>query len=80
MKELTLYWRGKFGKLSAHWHPDTIADWRLLQQLMNEAGLPRNGVKISNEQYDAVLAVAGTYGITIATIGDSLGLENLQPA
>ena len=67
---IKLCWRGRFGKLGPYFYPDKNQDWKLLQQFMNEAGLPRNGVKISVDQYDAVLAVAGKYGYSIETIGE----------
>lgn len=67
---ITLYWRGRFGKLGQYYYPDTNKDWQLLKQFMAEAGLPKSGVRITPEQYDAVLAVAGQYNYSITTIGE----------
>ena len=66
-----LYWKGRFGKQSDAFHPDTLADRALLQQFMKEAGVKSVGFgpMITDAQYDAVLVVAGKYGYCLETIG-----------
>lgn len=66
--ELVLYWRGKFGKLTAHFYADKLNDENLLKQFMNEAGI-HTGRKVSIQDYEKVLAVAGEHGYSLCTIG-----------
>lgn len=64
---ITLYWRGKGGKLTAAWHHDLVKDGEILRQFKNEAGVRTMG--LSPKDYDAVLSVAGKYGYSLETIG-----------
>lgn len=67
---VSLCWKGHFGKLSDRWHPNKGIDRELLRQFMQEAGLDvRNGISITSEQYDAVLAAASAHGYSVETVG-----------
>lgn len=67
---ITLYWKGSFGTLGSAFYPDKLEDRAILEQFMREAGLPRQGIKITPDQYDAVLAVAGNHGYSICLVGE----------
>ena len=68
---ITLYWRGKFGKLSERWYPDTLQDRALLRQFMQEANIPETrGVSVTDDQLDAIGLAAGKHGHSTETIGN----------
>jgi len=64
---VVLHWRGRFGTLGPAFYADTLADQRLLQQFLDEAGHSRGRPRVLPRHYDAVLAVAGRYGYSIET-------------
>lgn len=67
---LTIRWRGLKQKQRAFYYPNRTRDEQILRQFMEEAGLStRDGVKITEDQYDAVLTAASKHGYSIVTIG-----------
>ena len=68
---VTLYWRGRFGRLSNRWYPDTLQDRALLRQLMQEADIrEEHGLSVTTDQLDAIGLAAGNHGYCTETIGE----------
>ena len=68
---ITLFWRGRYGTPPAAFYPDSISDRSLLRQFRSEAGLPRRS-HVTIDEIDLVGVVAGRYGYSVETVGDSL--------
>lgn len=66
---LTLYWKGRFGRSTPHWHYDLVGDRNLLLQFMSEANIfTGNGACVRMEDLDAVIGAASNHGYCIETI------------
>lgn len=73
---VSLIWRGYGGKLTRHYFPNKVADRPLLEQFMREAGIStQNGIKITVEQVDSVIAAASKHGYSVETIGEPETVE-----
>lgn len=68
-KSITLKWRGLKRKQGPFFYPGTNNDEPFLRQFMSEMGSNPLHVRITANQYDNILAIAGKYGCSILCIG-----------